>query len=372
MKKFLCFFIIIWGSLLSSGFSQIDSIFRDRLQLWLKSDTGVVLNDTTISRWIDQSGNGNDAIELTKNRQPVLVDNVINGKPVIRFDGLDDRLGFTGSKRMTQITLFMVFINRSGATGPNPPGFVLTFGPGGPFSANEHFAIKMRGMDDGDNDIIVGTEDHSDYVLFTGQNIAQYNVWRNINIERDISVSYTSLRWNGVSAPASASGSDISISVPLGDSAASGGGIGSTDNFPNLGTVGAKCDIAEILVYNTVIPDSGRLTIEKYLSDKYNIVITGVDNYQNKSIPESFDLYQNYPNPFNPSTNIKYSIPKSSLISIKVYDIIGNEIKTLVNEEKQIGTYELTWNAANLPSGVYFYRIQAGSFVETKKMILLK
>src|ERR1035441_10988899 len=87
MKKFLCFFIIIWGSLLSSGFSQIDSIFRERLQLWLKSDTGVVLNDTTVSRWIDQSGNGNDAIELTKSRQPVLADNVINGKPAIRFDG---------------------------------------------------------------------------------------------------------------------------------------------------------------------------------------------------------------------------------------------------------------------------------------------
>ena len=273
---------------------------------------------------------------------------------------------------MTQITLFMVFINRSGATGPNPPGFVLTFGPGGPFSANEHFAIKMRGMDDGDNDIIVGTEDHSDYVLFTGQNIAQYNVWRNINIERDISVSYSSLRWNGVSAPASASGSDISISVPLGDSAASGGGIGSTDNFPNLGTVGAKCDIAEILVYNTVIPDSGRLAIEKYLSDKYNIVITGVDNYQNKSIPESFDLYQNYPNPFNPNTTIKYSIAKEGYTKITVYDIIGSKVAVLVDEDKPAGSYSVQFNANNLPSGVYFYRIQAGSFIETKKMILLK
>jgi len=95
--------------------------------------------------------------------------------------------------------------------------------------------------------------------------------------------------------------------------------------------------------------------------------------------PTSFSLEQNYPNPFNPSTTIKYTIPNVTLsgvegsrVRLKVYDVLGNEIVTLVNEEKPIGTYELNWNAANLPSGVYFYRLQAGSFVETKKMILLK
>ena len=89
-------------------------------------------------------------------------------------------------------------------------------------------------------------------------------------------------------------------------------------------------------------------------------------------LSQDYTLYQNYPNPWNPSTNIKYSIPKTSQVSIKVYDIIGNEIKTLVNEDKPAGAYELTWNAGNLPSGIYFYRLQAGSFIETKKMILLK
>jgi photosystem II stability/assembly factor-like uncharacterized protein len=88
--------------------------------------------------------------------------------------------------------------------------------------------------------------------------------------------------------------------------------------------------------------------------------------------PDNFALFQNYPNPWNPSTNIKYSIPKASPVSIKVYGIPGDEIETLVNENKPAGNYELTFNAANLPSGVYFYRIQAGSFVETKKMTLLK
>jgi hypothetical protein len=83
-------------------------------------------------------------------------------------------------------------------------------------------------------------------------------------------------------------------------------------------------------------------------------------------------MEQNYPNPFNPSTKIKYSVPQSSNVVIKIFDVLGNEIETLVNEEKSTGTYELTWYATNLPSGVYFYQLNAGSFVETKKMLLLK
>ena len=104
-----------------------------------------------------------------------------------------------------------------------------------------------------------------------------------------------------------------------------------------------------------------------YLADLYP---SNVDDI-NKT-PTIFLLDQNYPNPFNPSTKIKYSIPQTSQLQIKVYDVLGNEIETLVNEEKPTGTYEITWYVANLPSGVYFYRLQAGSFVETKKMVLIK
>ena len=86
----------------------------------------------------------------------------------------------------------------------------------------------------------------------------------------------------------------------------------------------------------------------------------------------NFTLYYNYPNPFNPTTKISYSIPQLSKVVIKVYDILGNEIETLVNQEKPAGTYEITLDAGNLPSGVYFYQIKAGSFIEAKKMILLK
>lgn len=83
-----------------------------------------------------------------------------------------------------------------------------------------------------------------------------------------------------------------------------------------------------------------------------------------------------YPNPFNPSTKIKYSIPSEGVVIIKVYDILGNEVKTLVNEKKPVGTYEITWYAESatgeLPSGIYFYRIQAGNFSDTKKLILIR
>jgi len=89
-------------------------------------------------------------------------------------------------------------------------------------------------------------------------------------------------------------------------------------------------------------------------------------------MPTEFLLTQNFPNPFNPSTTFKLQIPELSLATIKIYDILGNEIETLVNEEKPAGTYEITWHAANLPSGVYFYQLKADNYIETKKMILLK
>jgi hypothetical protein len=98
----------------------------------------------------------------------------------------------------------------------------------------------------------------------------------------------------------------------------------------------------------------------------------GIEEQISEANPSTYHLSQNYPNPFNPVTTIKYQIPELSFVALKVYDVLGNEVAILVNEEKPIGTYELTWNAENLSSGVYFYKLQAGSFVETKKMLLLK
>ena len=91
-----------------------------------------------------------------------------------------------------------------------------------------------------------------------------------------------------------------------------------------------------------------------------------------KQIPKNFMLSQNFPNPFNPTTTISFAIPSSAFTSLKVYDILGNEVATLVNEEKPAGDYEITFNASTLTSGVYLYRLSAGNFTEIKKMILMK
>jgi hypothetical protein len=105
-----------------------------------------------------------------------------------------------------------------------------------------------------------------------------------------------------------------------------------------------------------------------------------VDEIKNDELPLQYSFSQNYPNPFNPVTKIKYSIPSVTLrqaqndilVTLKVYDILGREVATLVNEEKPAGEYEVEFNAANLPSGIYFYQLKAGNYSETKKMVLLK
>jgi photosystem II stability/assembly factor-like uncharacterized protein len=99
--------------------------------------------------------------------------------------------------------------------------------------------------------------------------------------------------------------------------------------------------------------------------------ITDVED-ENNITPKEFNLDQNYPNPFNNSTVIRYAIPKEGLVTLKIYDIIGEEVSTLVNETRQAGNYQVAFNSEDLTSGVYFYRLQAGDFVQTRKMILLK
>ena len=89
-------------------------------------------------------------------------------------------------------------------------------------------------------------------------------------------------------------------------------------------------------------------------------------------LPSSIKIYQNYPNPFNPVTKIKFEIPKLLIASLRVYDILGNEIETLVNQESSIGSYEVEFDGAGLASGFYFVRLNAGNFTATKKMVLTK
>jgi hypothetical protein len=104
--------------------------------------------------------------------------------------------------------------------------------------------------------------------------------------------------------------------------------------------------------------------------------IVGVDSEENDHILNEIKLYQNYPNPFNPSTFISYKIPSGNYIStftrLNVFTILGEHIATLVNEKQSPGNYQVEFNGNNLPSGIYFYRLQSGNYVDTKKMILLR
>lgn len=108
------------------------------------------------------------------------------------------------------------------------------------------------------------------------------------------------------------------------------------------------------------------------------MLLTQRDEYSGKTVnknniePIKYELSQNYPNPFNPVTNIKYQIQKTGLVTLRIYDIIGREIKTIVNEIKNPGSYIVTFNGSEFSSGVYFYRIQSGDFVQVKKMLLIK
>ncbi|PIW69008.1 MAG: hypothetical protein COW08_09460, partial [Ignavibacteriales bacterium CG12_big_fil_rev_8_21_14_0_65_30_8] len=102
-----------------------------------------------------------------------------------------------------------------------------------------------------------------------------------------------------------------------------------------------------------------------------NYTLTDVKE-RSSGIPESFSLSQNYPNPFNPTTNINYDIPDESFVNITVYDYLGREVITLVNREQKAGKYVVSFDATNLSSGIYFYKITSNEFVQTKKMILLK
>ena len=124
---------------------------------------------------------------------------------------------------------------------------------------------------------------------------------------------------------------------------------------------------------------TGLGTPEEYLTDATYPVwfvigsrVTGIKEMPPQNLPDQFVLYQNYPNPFNPTTTIVYDVPKRSMVTLVMYDVLGRRVETLVNGEKQPGHYEVTFDAFRLPSGVYIYRLQAGNYGDTKKLLYLK
>ncbi len=131
---------------------------------------------------------------------------------------------------------------------------------------------------------------------------------------------------------------------------------------------------ARFLLYSTIPFETIRTDNERdeFISALYQYFDFPISVEDNTEIPLEFKLSQNYPNPFNPNTTISYQIPQNSFVNLKIYDVLGNEIATLVNEQKSAGKYKVKFELKNLSSGVYFYKIQANNFIEIKKMILIK
>ncbi|MBK7107247.1 MAG: T9SS type A sorting domain-containing protein [Ignavibacteriae bacterium] len=101
-----------------------------------------------------------------------------------------------------------------------------------------------------------------------------------------------------------------------------------------------------------------------------NFIVTSIE--ENIELPNEFRLYQNYPNPFNPSTKIRFSLPQRSVVSLEIFNVIGEKIDELINSTLNTGFHEVDFHSSNLSSGIYFYKIKSGNFVQTMKMILLK
>jgi hypothetical protein len=143
----------------------------------------------------------------------------------------------------------------------------------------------------------------------------------------------------------------------------------STDNGTNWQGIGLSADVRALAVSGTDLYAGG---IGGGVARRPLSEITSVEHGSGGAVPTSVALGQNYPNPFNPTTIISYALPKSATVSLRIFNTLGQEIAALVNERKEAGYFQTTWNAGNVPSGIYFYRLQATDFVETKKMIVLR
>jgi hypothetical protein len=111
---------------------------------------------------------------------------------------------------------------------------------------------------------------------------------------------------------------------------------------------------------------------EKALEVGWTDIQVSIENNDDAQIPSEYFLCQNYPNPFNPVTTIHYQLPKSEYVMLKIYDLTGHLVETLVNEIKTPGFYSVTWNTYGVSSGIYMYRLESGNFIQTKKMMVLK
>ena len=266
LKRFARF-LVCFISLCVIGCGAQRPIPAAGLQLWLKADEGVRSHDSTVSRWEDQSGNGNDAIQQTAYRQPHLRRNALNGKPVLHFDGFDDRLGLTGSNPMHQISLFIVV--KLDHFDRGLPLEVIVFGDADASGHKWGVTMGSRFTRYSPDSLIVFTGTPG-YVFASGPGCNAFGVWHVLSVITDSDIWRTAVRANGVDARVTHTPANLSVSVPLGNPAGAGlGGIAGVDWSD--GRTATACDIAEVIVYDSVLPDSINRSVESYLAMKYRI-----------------------------------------------------------------------------------------------------
>jgi|WetSurMetagenome_2_1015567.scaffolds.fasta_scaffold01309_2 hypothetical protein len=148
------------------------------------------------------------------------------------------------------------------------------------------------------------------------------------------------------------------------------------DIVANISSGSYNLDIDQSLIFYTAIigGDDYNDIYQNMITARnvFNLIITDINEKSELHSPGNYKLSQNYPNPFNPSTKISWQSPTGSWQTLKIYDVLGNEVATLVDEYKPAGTYEVEWNAGDFPSGIYFYQLKTENYIETKKMILMK
>jgi hypothetical protein len=176
----------------------------------------------------------------------------------------------------------------------------------------------------------------------------------------------------------------ISAPVAVSDIASIPGGIVTSDFYWYDGTYGVVDTIFPGRAYWVMVGQQGQLVLSALgRAAVHNLIriettaelpppLPDLEVAQGGGLPTAFALYDNFPNPFNPSTTIRYELPKASHVSLSIYDMLGREVATLLNEEKSAGTYTVQWDASGVSSGVYLYRLNAGGFVHTKRMIVVK
>jgi hypothetical protein len=245
----------------------------------------------------------------------------------------------------------------------------------------------------GTNDVVVAmTKDESDNIYITGYSTGTSSAYNYATIKYNTSLTQQWLmRYAGPGGEDFAAG----ITYNSGFVYVTGASIGSGTGYDYLtlkynantgeqvwlarenGSTSGNDYASSIAVYDsTAVYVTGSLisgspTGTDYCTLRYSQIPVGIRKIST-NVPEGFSLKQNYPNPFNPVTNIKFEVPRTSVVKIFVYDLLGRETAVLVNQKLQPGIYETNWDASNRPSGVYFYKLITDSYSDTKKMILVK